>query len=54
MAIGDGGEEAAVVALSESAAQAWREKESRGRGGGGWRGSSPFIVAEGVGRPAGD
>jgi hypothetical protein len=36
------------VALGESDAQAWREeKVSRGRGGGGWRGASPFIVAEG-------
>jgi hypothetical protein len=39
------------VALSESDAQAWREgKVSRGRGGGGRRGASPFIVAEGGGR----
>jgi hypothetical protein len=38
------------VALSESDAQAWREgKESRGRSGGGRRGSSLFIVAEGGG-----
>jgi hypothetical protein len=35
------------VALSESDAQAWREgKEGRRRGGGGWRGSSLFIVAK--------
>jgi hypothetical protein len=50
--LGDCGEEAAAVALGEIAAQAWREKESRGRVGGGWRGSSPFIVAEGGRRPA--
>jgi hypothetical protein len=38
------------VALSESDAQAWREgKVSRGRGGGGRRGASPFIVVEGGG-----
>jgi hypothetical protein len=36
------------VALGESDAQAWREgKVSRERGGGGRRGASPFIVAEG-------
>jgi hypothetical protein len=37
------------VVLSGSDAQAWRVgKERRGRGGGGWRGSSLFIVAEGL------
>jgi hypothetical protein len=37
-----------AVVLGESDAQAWRGgKESRGRGGRGRRGSSPFIVAEG-------
>jgi hypothetical protein len=41
----------ALVALSESEAQAWREgKESRGMGGGGRWGSSLFILAEGEGR----
>jgi hypothetical protein len=36
------------VALGESDAQAWREgKVSRRRGGGGRRGASPFMVAEG-------
>jgi hypothetical protein len=44
----DDSEEAVVVALGESNAQAWREgKESRGRCGGGRRGSSLFIGAEG-------
>jgi hypothetical protein len=36
------------VALGDNDVQAWREgKESRWRGGGGRRGASPFIEAEG-------
>jgi hypothetical protein len=45
---GNDGEEMVVVALSESDAQAWRERnESRGRCGGGRWGSSLFIAAVG-------